>query len=97
MANGLPVISTNHAGIPYVIRHGHTGLLADERNIDELVEYILELAHNFDKRLQLAQQGQQYVVANLDVRRKERDLEAIYQRVIHQKEVRQAVKREIVQ
>ena len=36
MASGLPVISTYHSGIPELVLHEKTGLLAKERNIDEL-------------------------------------------------------------
>jgi colanic acid/amylovoran biosynthesis glycosyltransferase len=43
---GLPVISTNHAGIPDVIIHGETGFLVDEFDIDKMVEYLIFLHNN---------------------------------------------------
>lgn len=36
MALGVPVISTNHAGIPELITHNQEGILVQENNVDEL-------------------------------------------------------------
>ena len=36
-ATGMPIVSTNHCDIPEVIIDGVTGLLASERNVNELV------------------------------------------------------------
>ncbi|MES1053156.1 colanic acid biosynthesis glycosyltransferase WcaL [Bacillus thuringiensis] len=44
MAIGVPVISTNHAGIPELITHNKEGVLVQENNVDELaaaLEYML--------------------------------------------------------
>jgi colanic acid/amylovoran biosynthesis glycosyltransferase len=38
MALGVPVISTNHAGIPELITHKHEGFLVEENSVDELAE-----------------------------------------------------------
>ena len=38
MATGLPVISTNHAGIPELITNNQEGLLVQENNVDELAD-----------------------------------------------------------
>ena len=37
-ATGIPILSTTHCDIPSVIRHGVTGYLAPERDVDGLVE-----------------------------------------------------------
>lgn len=45
MACGLPVVSTWHSGIPELIEHGVSGLLAPERNaaaLAALIEHLLE-------------------------------------------------------
>jgi len=42
-AAALPVISTNHAGIPDVVLHGQTGYLVDEFNHKEMGRYMAEL------------------------------------------------------
>ncbi|MBW2937719.1 glycosyltransferase [Aureisphaera sp. CAU 1614] len=43
---GLPVISTNHAGIPDVILHNETGLLSEEHDVERMGEYMLQLLDN---------------------------------------------------
>jgi colanic acid/amylovoran biosynthesis glycosyltransferase len=43
---GLPVISTNHAGISDVILHNETGFLVDEFDVDSMTEYLLLLFGN---------------------------------------------------
>ena len=43
MAQGLPVISTRHSGIPELIEEGISGLLCDERDVDRLCGLILDL------------------------------------------------------
>lgn len=46
MALGLPVISTNIGGIPYLIREGKDGLLVLKKNSMHMVEKITELLEN---------------------------------------------------
>ncbi|MGW8248534.1 MAG: glycosyltransferase family 4 protein [Acidiferrobacterales bacterium] len=52
-ACGLPVVSTNPGGIPYMVDHGVSGLLADVDNDEELATYILQIIDDpeFAKRL----------------------------------------------
>lgn len=78
MASGLPVISTYHGGIPYIIEHGKTGLLVDERDEVALENALGRMVRDLDLRNSIAQQGQQYAKANLDIERKEIELEQIY-------------------
>jgi colanic acid/amylovoran biosynthesis glycosyltransferase len=40
-ALGVPVVSSLHGGIPEVVQHGITGLLAPERDVPRLAEYLL--------------------------------------------------------
>lgn len=77
-SSGLPAISTAHAGIPFIIEHGKTGLLVRENNVEELAGHILALAENPELREKLGKQGQKFTLETLDVRMKERELEAIY-------------------
>ncbi len=65
-ASGLPVISTRHSGIPELIQHGVTGLLADERDVDTLSEHILELMQSSELRDQLARQARLHVEENFN-------------------------------
>lgn len=46
MALGLPIVSTNVGGIPYLIENNKTGLLVNDGNIVEMVEKIEQLLQN---------------------------------------------------
>jgi len=43
-ACGLPVIATNHEGIPEAVEHGITGFLVDEGDAAKMAEYMLKLS-----------------------------------------------------
>lgn len=53
MCMGKPVVSTRHAGIPYVIEHGKNGLLADERDNLQLKDAIETLINDAELRKKL--------------------------------------------
>ncbi len=50
MALGLPIVSTNVGGMPYLIEHGTHGLLVEPNNIDAMVKEILRLFEHPEKR-----------------------------------------------
>ena len=54
MASGLPVIASDVGGIPSMIEHGATGLLAAPRNHDQLAEAIIALLDDEAYRKRLA-------------------------------------------
>lgn len=82
MAAGLPVISTYHAGIPYVIENNKTGLLVPEYDVKELSLAISKIANNAEMRVELGKNAQQFARTDLDVETKELELENIYDQVI---------------
>jgi glycosyltransferase involved in cell wall biosynthesis len=43
MALGLPIVSTNVGGMPYLIDHGKDGLLIEPNHVERMVDAILEL------------------------------------------------------
>ncbi len=53
MAAGLPIIATNHAGIPDVVIDNETGLLSEEMDIDAMANNMISVLKNkpFAKRL----------------------------------------------
>lgn len=57
MALGLPVVSTRHAGIPEAIVEGENGFLVEEGDVEAMAARIVELAMNFDLRLQQGEAG----------------------------------------
>jgi colanic acid/amylovoran biosynthesis glycosyltransferase len=78
MASGLPVLSTYHAGIPHVIEHMSSGFLVGEKNHDELVRAILQLANDAGLREKLGRNAQKRAMTELNLKAKEAELENIY-------------------
>jgi colanic acid/amylovoran biosynthesis glycosyltransferase len=44
MATGMPVVSTRHSGIPELVEHGCSGLLADEGDYAALADALIRLS-----------------------------------------------------
>jgi colanic acid/amylovoran biosynthesis glycosyltransferase len=78
MASGLPVISTFHAGIPFIIDNEKTGMLVKEWDINALTQGILRVAANNPLREKLGRAAQNFALNNLNLIEKEIDLERIY-------------------
>lgn len=83
MSAGLPVISTYHAGIPYIIENEKTGLLVNEWDIKGLAETIERLVYDVELRKRLGQNAQRYALENLDIIEKEKELENIYDSLLN--------------
>jgi len=43
MACGLAIVTTKHGGIPDIIRHGETGFLVDEHDVNGMAEYMCRI------------------------------------------------------
>lgn len=61
MALGLPVVSTNVGGIPYLLNDGKDALLVDKNDIDGMYEKICELLNNNEKSLSITQNARKKV------------------------------------
>lgn len=64
LASGVPVISTNVGGVPYIVEHESTALLVAAGDAEAMAQSVLRLYENIQLRQQLArnglQQAQQY-------------------------------------
>jgi colanic acid/amylovoran biosynthesis glycosyltransferase len=78
MAAGLPVISTNHSGIPSIVVDESTGILVNEWDIEAMKKAILMLANDPELRGKLGKAAQKYALTELDLMKKEIELEEIY-------------------
>ncbi len=67
MALGVPVVSTRVSGIPELVRHGITGLLADERDAVGLADAIERLLDDAPLRDQMRQAARKHVVDEFDI------------------------------
>lgn len=64
MSFSLPVVSTNHAGIPEAVIHGETGMLADERDVEMMSSHIIELSRSPDKISTFGKAGRRRIENN---------------------------------
>ncbi len=74
LAQGLPVISTRHSGIPELVRHEHSGLLVPEADAVGLAEALERLTGNPELYLQMAKNGREHVEFHYDVEHLNRQL-----------------------
>lgn len=82
MAQGLPVISTRHSGIPDLIEDGVSGLLGDERNVAELEGLMLRLADRPDLWPQITAKARAKVELEFDQERLSLDLYGHFQKLL---------------
>lgn len=83
LASGVPVVSTNVGGIPYLVEHGKTALLVPAQDSVAMSEAILQLLTNASLRKNLIEKGyesiQSYTWPNVKNR-----LMAVYHQVLDQ-------------
>ena len=77
-AMGVPVVSTLHAGIPEIVVHGETGLLAPERDSQALTQYILRLLEDDAFWRQCSGRGAERMQEKFNLVTQTRELESIY-------------------
>ena len=65
MALGLPVVSTNVGGLPYLLSHKETGLLINDNDVEEMTKCIIYLVEN-PKFTQKMVQNAHEVIRNSD-------------------------------
>lgn len=69
MASGLPVVSTEHSGIPELVEDGASGFLVPERDHEALAERLKWLAAHGDAWAALGRAGRAMVEREFDVAR----------------------------
>ena len=61
MALGLPIISTNAGGLPYLIENGVDGLLIPVKDVNNLAEAIISLLKNPEKAIEMSKNAREKV------------------------------------
>lgn len=69
MASGLPVVSTRVSGVPELVEHESTGLLAEPEDADGLASQVARLLHDGALASRLAIAARRKVEAEYDARR----------------------------
>jgi colanic acid/amylovoran biosynthesis glycosyltransferase len=75
-------VSTYHCDIPQVLTHGETGLLANERDVDGLVDALRWLLDHPDAWEGMTAAARRHIEAHFDVRAQARELASVYQEVV---------------
>ena len=65
MALGLPVVSTNVGGIPYLITHNKNGFLVEDSDVDGMASQILKICSN-DIKMEEITNSARKLVSNFD-------------------------------
>jgi colanic acid/amylovoran biosynthesis glycosyltransferase len=78
MATGLPVVATRHGGIPEVVTHGVSGLLAAEGAVDELADFLRQLTSDVALRERISAAGAETVRAEFSAARQMAVIEQLY-------------------
>jgi glycosyltransferase involved in cell wall biosynthesis len=68
MALRRPVIATDVAGMPELVRNGETGMLIPPENVDALAQAMLHIYQDKNLATQLAQQGRALLEEKFDQR-----------------------------
>jgi colanic acid/amylovoran biosynthesis glycosyltransferase len=66
-ASGMPIVSTTHCDIPEIVKHGVTGLLAAERDVDALVCHLKWFVENPEKWGDMLEAGRRHVEHEYDL------------------------------
>jgi colanic acid/amylovoran biosynthesis glycosyltransferase len=82
LALGLPAVGFDHAGIKEAVLHGETGLLAPERDLDTLSEYLLQMLRDDAFWQRCSERGKAWVRERFDLSLLTKQLEALYCGVI---------------
>ncbi|MGE5707882.1 MAG: glycosyltransferase [Bacteroidota bacterium] len=77
-ASGMPVVSTTHCDIPEVIKHGESGLLAPERDVEGLAKHLQTLIEHPERWEAMGRAGRAHVEKEYDARFQGQRLGAIY-------------------
>lgn len=78
MATGLPVIATNHGGIPEAVTNGHDGILVPERDSTAITNAIVKLSHDNALYHEMSRNAAESVRANFGAEQQLANLEDLY-------------------
>jgi colanic acid/amylovoran biosynthesis glycosyltransferase len=81
-AAGLPVVSTNHAGIPELVQDGDSGFLVPEKNVNALVQKLRILIEQPQLRHTMGRAGRRFVEEHHNIETLNTRLVQLYQQLL---------------
>lgn len=82
MAVGLPVLSTEHSGIPELVIHGKSGFLAPERDIESFSRHWMEIAGDHELRQEMGKFNRKRIEEDFNMTKQNEVLKSLYRKVI---------------
>ncbi len=82
MAAGLPVVGTDHGGIPEAVRHGETGLIVPERDPNALGKAIVHIIENPELGRRFGEAGHARARAEFNAAVQLRRLQKLFQEMV---------------
>ena len=82
MALGLPIISTDHGGIPELVEDGVSGFLVKERDVDSLTTRLSYLIDNPEIWPAMGRVGRKCVQKHYDINKLNDQLVNLYDRLL---------------
>jgi glycosyltransferase involved in cell wall biosynthesis len=82
MAHGVPVLANCAGGIPEIVRHGETGLLADSTPGPELIQAARQLVDSQELRHRLGTAARDFVLAHATCDRMAAQTVAVYEELL---------------
>lgn len=82
MAAGVPVVAPRVGGVPWVVRHGETGLITPACDDDALVRGVVKLALDSELRSTLGRRGRRWARTMFSPERYVADLHRLYDTVL---------------
>ncbi|MGO9956547.1 MAG: glycosyltransferase [Solirubrobacteraceae bacterium] len=83
LSSGLPVVASEHAGIPEAVIDGTTGLLARERDVHGLARHLTAILSDDQLWTRLSTEARARVGREFDLARQTEKLERMYDEVAH--------------
>lgn len=82
LVSGLPVLATQHSGIPELVRDGEFGFLVPERDVDALAERLEYLIEHSEIWAEMGRAGRRFIVEYYNIHKLNDRLVEIYQKLL---------------
>lgn len=83
MAAGVPVVTSNRCGMPYMVRDGESGFLVDPNNPDDIARRLRQLLENDELRRSMGAKGREIALDRFHPAKVAARTREVYLRAIH--------------